>query len=672
MHVRVCASTLSAHASTCLYTCFCRVYICVHVWERTQAAMGVLVFANPHRSNMKDLFSPFLFATSTEEVVLKIDEIEADLTLYSTLLQTTENLLHTYDIASLPHIDHFLERAAQFQAEPDAHCNAPGLYEALSSAGEDLSESEVQAAEMTGTQSLTRTTNATITPTDIPGHTYMHAEHAPHRLLFPDRSQRSPLPYGASSRSSGLDPVESDVHVWIHQPTNGSALLPSELIPMHLELHVPSDLLLGAEYELHYLVDGQLVKALAITRLLQEGLTVAAVSQLARSRVVAASSHWQLRTGRGFQDYTTRHLEDVLSFSKSGSHEIRCVLFNQTSMAAVAEDFVHVSTIWTDKISSDGGLKEGQPSTSSMERLVTGNQMLRARLAKQNSDRWRQDRPRGHAKARRALSLFSRDLLAHQAQKDRQLVADLIQNESNLEDQERDLRVIFVTPGHEMIARDFEDLPFGTTWLTADQQIHANIVPFHVFDQEYKNLSYNNVTPVLQDAFYAPVFKWKADVMFGPRISMNTWNQDPDTCFRAAVFEDPLGWPPFTYETKDGDNTRTCVPTLPLELGHLLALATYDVVIALLPLELSEANLEAIKDSQFGDQPSAFHLDLWEHAKSALDKQARFWLPTFSYVTVKRHYDLIQPILKTHGFCHASAKNCGLTKPFAYVSTAAQ
>ena len=72
---------------------------------------------------MKDLFSPFLFATSTEEVVLKIDEIEADLTLYSTLLQTTENLLHTYDIASLPHIDHFLERAAQFQAEPDAHCN---------------------------------------------------------------------------------------------------------------------------------------------------------------------------------------------------------------------------------------------------------------------------------------------------------------------------------------------------------------------------------------------------------------------------------------------------------------------------------------------------------------------------------------------------------------------
>merc|ERR1719456_1023861 len=75
----------------------CKYLIAVNRWDSPgafiieAAAMGVLVFANPHRSNMKDLFSPFLFATSTEEVVLKIDEIEADLTLYSTLLQTTEN-----------------------------------------------------------------------------------------------------------------------------------------------------------------------------------------------------------------------------------------------------------------------------------------------------------------------------------------------------------------------------------------------------------------------------------------------------------------------------------------------------------------------------------------------------------------------------------------------------
>jgi FkbM family methyltransferase len=96
----------------------CKYFIAVNRWDSPgqnlaeAAIMGALVLGSPHRSNLRNLVDPFLFASSLEEVVLKIDHLEAHAGLAADLLSFTNNQLDLYDFRSSPDALQLLRRVA--------------------------------------------------------------------------------------------------------------------------------------------------------------------------------------------------------------------------------------------------------------------------------------------------------------------------------------------------------------------------------------------------------------------------------------------------------------------------------------------------------------------------------------------------------------------------------
>ena len=99
----------------------CKYFIAANRWDSPgqniaeAAMMGALVIGSPHRSNIRSLCDPFLFATSLQEVVLKIDHLEQHSHLAADLLGFTNSQLDLYDLRSSPDALQLLQRVAVSQ-----------------------------------------------------------------------------------------------------------------------------------------------------------------------------------------------------------------------------------------------------------------------------------------------------------------------------------------------------------------------------------------------------------------------------------------------------------------------------------------------------------------------------------------------------------------------------
>ena len=282
-------------------------------------------------------------------------------------------------------------------------------------------------------------------------------------------------------------------------------------------------------------------------------------------------------------------------------------------------------THWTDRIPT----QQNQPSSASLTEFDGVGKILdsamnseqRKRRSVEDVETWRHDQSRATAKARRVLSLFSRDMLAQQAERDRTVVKELLDEEANLEVNKsvQGLRVVFVSPPGETFDDDHEMwLSEARACMSMHTHIHARTqrfewpttLPFGRVIEFYTKQQFLD-SLLLNSFMLTSIYKWRADVMGVKIDSMNAWNSEPDYCFRAGVhkcthahahvhahacacthapvhlrahmctgactcvcaygvrictrvracthaaaFEDPLIWPPFSYETKDGNDTR--------------------------------------------------------------------------------------------------------------------
>ena len=445
-----------------------------------------------------------------------------------------------------------------------------------------------------------------------------------------------PMPDDVGTRNLRFACAAPAVHI---APPNGSMVLPSESVHVRIDVALPDvpANVLGAGMVLVHLIDGRKIKETNLSEALS-------------NPVSDGAQVWKIRPGRTTTTISFRRefhparfkgtrcnrdlvvtVEDVHIFSASGAHELRYELHGEdTTRRPIAFGSTQIFVRWSDRIGGFHTHPEGDLEAETRDRI----------------------------KARGAMTLLARDLFTLEASRDRALKRDLVKLQHESIDRFANAhapRVVFLIS----VSDGWSNYRDGHPLLQAGGLNHAGGISARKIAQHFESGDWLTGEPYLNEAYLNTVRQLNADVMFfetpgGPI-------KEHRGCRRFHRFQDPLIWPPFTYEHPQN---QSCDPVFDFSTTQQAFVAQYDVVVSTNLIRLDGALGEKLRATGISF-PASFDVDgdglvdvtytdattMEADINLKLAKQARLYLPTYAFSTVSRHFDALKPRLDELGFC---------------------